>query len=220
MNIFDIIGPVMIGPSSSHTAGAARIGLFARKLLGEKAARAKITLYGSFAQTYKGHGTDRAIIGGLLGYGIDDPRLRYSYDLALKENLQYEFIIKEYAKGHPNSVKLEICSFNGRSLDIEGVSVGGGNIKINRIDNLEVEITGKYYTIVIEYMDKPGMVGSVTSLLGKNNVNIAEMRVYRASKGGKAIMVIETDDRADEELRIEMSGLKDILSVTGIEAMD
>lgn len=210
----------MIGPSSSHTAGAARIGLFARKLLGEKVKMAFITLYGSFAQTYKGHGTDKAVLGGLLGFGIDDVRIRESFAFAEKDGLEYEFQTSEDPADHPNTIKLKICSESGRKLDITAASIGGGNILINRIDNIDVEITGSYYTIVIEYTDKPGMIGVVTSLLGKNRVNIAEMRVYRTSKGGRAIMVIEIDDKADRELRLELSSLNGIYTVTGIDSID
>lgn len=200
MNVFNIIGPIMVGPSSSHTAGAARIGLIARRLLNEDLVKAKITLYGSFAQTYRGHGTDKAILAGLMEMDTDDERIRDSLILAKQAGIDYEFEIGIIKDEHPNTVLISIEGISGKIVTVLGSSIGGGNIVISRVNSLDVEFTGQYNTLIISHQDSPGAIASVTNLLACNNINIASMKVYRSSRGGDAIMVIETDQEIKQEL--------------------
>ena len=205
MDVFDIIGPVMVGPSSSHTAGAVRIGRMVRGILGEQPAEARITLHGSFARTYKGHGTDKALLGGLLGMLPDDERIRDSMELAHAVGMKYQVGTAVLKDAHPNTACITATGPSGKSVTVQGASVGGGNILITSIDGMDVGFTGEYYTLLISHKDTPGVVAAVTHLLALNEVNIANMKVYRSSRGGDAIMVIETDQeiRADVELQIE-----------------
>ncbi len=203
MNTFDIIGPVMVGPSSSHTAGAARIGKVARMILGEDVCDARIILHGSFAKTALGHGTDRAILGGLMGYEVDDARIRDSLALAAEAGLTFSFENANLGSVHPNTTRLDITGKSGKKASVVGSSVGGGNILITQVNGVEVSIGGDYYTLVITHTDLPGVISSVTNILACFNINIAFMRVYRSEKRGSAIMVIE----ADEEISDEIAGL-------------
>ncbi len=200
MNVFDIIGPVMVGPSSSHTAGASRIGKVARMLLGEDVSEAKISLHGSFAMTAMGHGTDKAILGGLMGYDVDDARIRDSLDLAQKAGLTYAFEKVNLGNVHPNTARLDIIGKSGKKASVVGSSIGGGNIVITQVNDVEVSIGGNYYTLVITHTDLPGVISSVTNLLACFNINIAFMRVYRSEKRGSAIMVIEADEEISDEI--------------------
>lgn len=214
MDLFDLIGPVMIGPSSSHTAGAARIGLTARMLLGEEAARAEIGLYGSFAKTYRGHGTDRALVGGLLGMAVDDPRLRDSLSLARERGLTVLFAPVSIRGAHPNTVRMTITGVTGRMLTLEAASVGGGNIEIRRLDGLNVDFTGKENTLIIHHTDAPGVIAAVTGVLAQVKLNIATMQVYRRRAGADAMMVLELDGAPEETLLDELRGLPEIQSAT------
>lgn len=200
MSVFNIIGPVMIGPSSSHTAGAVRIGAVARRLLGERPVAAVIKLHGSFAGTSKGHGTDRAIVGGLLGMDIADDRLRRSLEIAGAEGFSYTFSNVCLKNAHPNTAVIEVRGESGKSLTVAGASVGGGNIVIKQIEGLEVDFNGQYDTLVIQHRDTPGSVAAVTGALARDSINIAQMKVYRSDRGGFAIMVIETDQPLKKEL--------------------
>ncbi len=191
MNIFDIIGPVMIGPSSSHTAGAARIGKVAGKLLGSPVRKAEILLHGSFAKTYVGHGTDRAIIGGLLGFDPDDARLTDSFSIAESVGLEFEFKPADLGHVHPNTARLNLTSESGEQVCITASSVGGGVISIIRIDDAEVNFAADLPTTVIFNEDKAGVVAHVSGILATEGINIAFMRLFR--KNGHSIMVIETD---------------------------
>lgn len=217
MNVFDIIGPVMIGPSSSHTAGAARLGRITRMLLGEEPKHAHIYLHGSFARTYRGHGTDRAIIGGLLGFGPDDIRIRDSLELAKQAGLSYIFEPTDLGEVHPNTALIEVTSISGKRFSLLGSSVGGGNVVIHRIQNMEVEFTGNYYTLIIPHQDAPGVVANVTSLLSKKQINIAQMKVYRMRRGGEAMLIIETDEHIDNELVPQLEKLPHVTSVAIVE---
>lgn len=210
MDLFDLIGPVMIGPSSSHTAGAARIGLTAYYLLGEKVAQAVIGLHGSFAKTYRGHGTDRAIVGGLLGMHVDDVRLRESLEIAQTEGMDVQFEQVNLRGAHPNTVRLQITGVSGRKLTMEAASVGGGNIEIHAINGQQVQFTGKADTLIINHTDMPGMIAAVTTALAQRQVNIANMQVYRRKAGGDAMMVLELDGELNDEV------LDTIANVTGI----
>lgn len=199
MDLFDLIGPVMIGPSSSHTAGAARIGLTARMLIGEKIMRADIGLHGSFAKTYQGHGTDRAIIGGLLGMPVDDARLRDSLQIAREWGLAYFFHPINIRGAHPNTVRLSITGESGAMLTMEAASVGGGNIEVHQLDGLKVNFNGKENTMIIRHVDIQGAIANVTGIVAGHGLNIANMQGYRRVAGGDAMIVIELDGEPDGE---------------------
>lgn len=219
MNIFDIIGPVMIGPSSSHTAGAARIGRITRKLLGENPKHALIKLHGSFAKTYKGHGTDKAIIGGLLGFEVDDSRIRYSPDFAKENGLEFSIVPVDLGLVHPNTVMIELVGETGKKVKVLGASIGGGNILIKQVNGFDLEFTGQYNTLVVAHNDAPGAVATVSTTLAVNQINIASMKLYRAHKGGKAIMIIETDQNIDDKIVNSIKNMSMVIEVTAIEAM-
>lgn len=214
MNVFDIIGPVMVGPSSSHTAGAVRIGRIARMLLGEEPVAAVIKLHGSFAKTYKGHGTDKALIGGLMGFSVDDARLRVSMELADEAGFAYTFETGNLGPVHPNTAYIDVRGASGKTASIMGSSVGGGNIVITQVNGVDVEFTGQYYTLIICHNDAPGAVAAVTNVLAAVNINIAFMKVYRTLKGGKAMMVIETDQPIDDEVSVIIRRVPRVSSAT------
>lgn len=193
MNIFDIVGPVMVGPSSSHTAGAVKIGRVARKLLGEEVSEAEILFYGSFLATGKGHGTDKAIVAGLMGYASDDRRIPESLTEARKRGMQITYGKLELADAHPNTVKLILKGKTGRTLEILASSVGGGRIAVNEIDGMPATFGAELPTLVIHNEDKPGLVAHVTALLQDYSINIATMQLYRSGRGDQAVMVIECD---------------------------
>lgn len=198
--VFDIVGPVMIGPSSSHTAGAARLGLMARKILGGAPVRARIGLVGSFARTGKGHGTDKAIAGGLLGFRPDDERIRDALALAPEMGLQIAFETAERPDAHPNTALMDLERADGRTVHIEGASVGGGNILISRIGDYEVQLTGAYPALLTVHHDRPGVITAVTHILAEHALNVAFMRVSRQSRGERAMMILELDERPDQEI--------------------
>ena len=193
ISLLDIIGPVMIGPSSSHTAGACRIGLVARQLLGDPPRSAKVELHGSFARTGAGHGTDRAIAGGLLGLHPDDERLRESLDLARESGLDITFV-KTRLRGihHPNTARITLAG-GAAGVAVTGSSLGAGRIRITGIDGFPVEISGEYPTLVFVAHDEPGMIATASGILARGRDNIAALRVYRRRKGGDAIHVYELD---------------------------
>lgn len=199
MDLFDLIGPVMIGPSSSHTAGAARIGLTARMLLGEEITRAEVGLHGSFAKTYRGHGTDRALVGGLMGMHVDDERLRDSLSIARDAGISVHFQLVNIRSAHPNTVRLKVTGVSGKVLEIEAASVGGGNIEVHKIDGLGVNFTGKENTLIIRHTDVMGAIASITGTLAQHHVNIANMQAYRRQQGGDAMIVMELDGVPTQE---------------------
>lgn len=214
MDLFDLIGPVMIGPSSSHTAGAARIGLTTRMLLGEELVRADIGLHGSFAKTYRGHGTDRALVGGLMGMHVDDERLRDSLTIAREAGLIVHFQQINIRGAHPNTVRLTVTGASGRMLVIEAASVGGGNIEVHKIDGLGVNFTGKENTLIIRHTDVTGAIASITGTLARKNVNIANMQGYRRQQGGDAMIVMELDGVPDQESMDIIDSLPGVQGVT------
>jgi L-serine dehydratase len=214
MNVFDIIGPVMVGPSSSHTAGAARIGKVVRTLLGEEPVKAFIIFHGSFARTYRGHGTDRAVIGGLLGFETDDLRIRDSLNLAREAGLEYIIETGDLGEVHPNTVLIKVEGKSGKTITVVASSIGGGNIVVREIDGLQVDFTGESHTIIISHRDAPGAVASVTSLLAVYKINIGQMKVYRTRRGGDAIMVIETDQEPAGEVADKLEKLECVQKVT------
>lgn len=193
MNLFDIAGPVMVGPSSSHTAGAVKIGYVSRKLMAEPIVRAEILLYGSFLATGKGHGTRFAIVAGLLGMKPDDLRIPESFTVAKEQGMELVFGEADLAEGHPNSVLLRLSGVSGRNLEIVGQSTGGSVINIASIDGLSANFSGDRPTLIVHNLDQPGHVAEVTSMLSHKSVNIAAMQLYRANRGGDAVMVIECD---------------------------
>lgn len=213
MNVFDIIGPVMIGPSSSHTAGAARIGRIAYMLLGQPAKRAEILLHGSFAKTYKGHGTDKALIAGIMGMKPDDARLRSSFELAEQAGLSFEITTGHLEDAHPNTAQITLYGEDSQ-VSVQGASVGGGNILINRINGMAVEISGQFTTLIVLHRDAPGTIAHVTELLGSNGINIANFRLARKQKGGTAVMTIEIDGDAGKELNRQVAALENVLGST------
>ena len=212
MDLFDLIGPVMIGPSSSHTAGAARIGLTARMLLGEDVARAEIAFHGSFAKTWRGHGTDRAIVGGLMGMQVDDPRIRDSLVLSRQAGMALIFSTVNIRNAHPNTVRLIITGKSGRMLKLEAASVGGGLIEITRLDGMNVDFTGKENTLIIHHTDAPGMIAKVSTCLASHGLNIATMQVYRRKAGADAMMVLEMDSAPDNNVLAQLRDLADVQS--------
>ena len=220
MNIFDILGPVMVGPSSSHTAGAVRIGYTARTLLGERPVNAVIGLSGSFAATGSGRGTDRALIAGLLGMKPDDMRIPDSFELADQEGLAFSFENIRLSGAHPNTAVLRVEGENGRSTKIQASSLGGGRIMIDKLDDTDVHCTGACPTLIIRNQDSPGMVSEVTGILSEENVNIATLQLYRDKRGGLAVMVIETDQPVSQEtvsVLEQMQGIERITYISGEE---
>ena len=198
MDLFELIGPVMVGPSSSHTAGAARIGLTARMLLGERVTYADVRFHGSFAKTYHGHGTDRAIVGGLMGMAVDDLRLRDSLEIAKEQGLTVDFRPVTIRGAHPNTVRLDLTGVTGRRLTMEAASVGGGEIEITRLDGLRVGFSGMENTLIVHHTDMPGVIARVTGAIAKLGINIAGMQVFRREAGAEAIMVLELDSALED----------------------
>lgn len=214
MNVFDILGPVMIGPSSSHTAGAARIGLITRSLLGSPAVKAQIVLHGSFAKTYKGHGTDRAIVAGILGMKTDDVCLRLSLETAREQGLSVTITTRELEGAHPNTAEITLTDKTGKTVSLRGCSIGGGNILITRINGMEVSLTGQYTSLIVLHRDAPGTIASVTDIMAQHGVNICNFRLARQTKGGQAIMTIELDGEFGPELNEEIQKLPNVFSST------
>lgn len=217
MELFDIIGPVMVGPSSSHTAGAVRIGYIASRLLGEKPKEAKILLYGSFLDTGKGHGTDKALVAGLLGMKPDDGNIANSLEIAGREHIQIEFGEARLTEAHPNTAELILVGVNGNTIDVVGESVGGGKINIAKIDGIDTNFSGERPTLIVHNLDQPGHVSEVTSMLSHKSVNIASMQLYRSYRGGKAVMVIECDQEIPQDGINWLSKIEGVLKVTYFE---
>ena len=199
MNIFDIVGPVMVGPSSSHTAGAVRIGFVSRKLLGEPVKSVQLLLYGSFLATGKGHGTDRALVAGLLGMLPDDERVPFAFEEAQKAGMEFVFGEANLKEAHPNSVVLKMVGESGRALEVIAASLGGGRMKICKIDGMEANFCAEYPTLIVRNLDQPGCVATVTTLLSMLGINIATLQLYRDSRGGDAVMVVECDREVPRE---------------------
>lgn len=198
MNVFDILGPVMIGPSSSHTAGAARIGMITRALLGKPPVKAQILLHGSFAKTYKGHGTDKAIIAGILGMKTDDERIRFSPEVAAQEGLTVEIITGELEGAHPNTAEITLTDRDDRQVSLRGSSIGGGNIEITRVNGMEVSLTGQHTTLIVLHRDAPGTIAAVTEIMAEHSVNICNFRLSRKTKGGQAVMTMELNEKINK----------------------
>ena len=200
-SVFEIVGPVMIGPSSSHTAGAAKIAYLAQKMIGGKLKRADFTLYGSFSETYHGHGTDRALLGGIQGFTADDTRIRSSFEIADAAGLQYSFTPDfDETEIYPNTVDIRMENDAGRVLSVRGESVGGGKVRITRINDVTVDFTGEYSAVIVIHRDRPGLVAHISKCLCDRNVNIAFMRLFREAKGSTAYSIVESDGLLPEGL--------------------
>lgn len=213
-SVFDIIGPVMVGPSSSHTAGAARIGKVVHDIFGEKPDKITIDLYESFAKTYRGHGTDMAIVGGLLGMEPDDTRLSDSLKIAYEDGIKVAFVPKSDKVDHPNTTKITMIK-GKHKLSITGISIGGGNIQISEINGLKISLSMGVPTYITVHQDVPGMITEVTDIFTKRKINIGTMTVTRESKGEQAIMIIEVDDTKNQkEIMEELRSLDNMLNVT------
>ena len=217
MELFDLIGPVMVGPSSSHTAGAVRIGYTAGKILGERPVQAEIILHGSFAATGRGHGTDRALIAGLLGMCPDDERIPDSFEIAWQSGLDFSFEFRELRSAHPNTARIHLTGVSGKELDMTAASVGGGRIEVRELQGMPMCFTADKPTLLISNTDQPGSISEVSRLLAEKHINIATFHVNRSSRGGRAIMVIECDAPVPPETVKAMADIPGILSAAFIE---
>ncbi len=215
MNIFDIIGPVMVGPSSSHTAGAAKIGKIAHKLMAEKIVSAEILFHGSFEATGKGHGTDRAVLAGLLGMDCDDERIPDAFRIAQEEGLVYTFgSIDLGENAHPNSVRMYLTGESGKKLEVVAASVGGGRIEMKEIDGLKTVFSGNYPTLIVENDDHPGVVAGVLQVISSYHINVATVQLDRDSRGGHAVTVAECDQEIPSAALDAVAKMEGILKVT------
>ncbi|MCC8026486.1 MAG: L-serine ammonia-lyase, iron-sulfur-dependent subunit beta [Clostridium sp.] len=217
MNVFDILGPVMIGPSSSHTAGAARIGRITLALLGSPAVKADILLHGSFAKTYKGHGTDKALIAGIMGMSTDDGRIRRALELAREQGLEVTITEGEIDGAHPNTARVTLTDARGRTVSLLASSIGGGNILVTEVNGMGVSITGQYTTLIVLHRDAPGTIAAVTEVMADAGVNICNFRLSRQQRGGQAVMTIEIDGSFGPELNETIKTLPNIFSSTMLQ---
>lgn len=214
--MFEVIGPVMIGPSSSHTAGAVRLGRLARAVFGETPATATITLHGSFATTGRGHGTDLALIAGLLGFAPDDERVRTADEEARAAGMGVTFEEADLGEVHPNTARIRMSDVDGRVVTVQGSSIGGAEVILTVIDDFDVAVTGKLPVLVVEHNDRPGVIASVSAILAAHGVNIASMEVSRERRGARALMVIETDQPVAPEA---IAVVESADAVTGVRAV-
>jgi L-serine dehydratase len=217
LDIFEILGPVMVGPSSSHTAGAVRIGNMARTLMDGKVRRARILLHGSFAETGQGHGTDRALVAGLLGMRPDDLGIPGSFAAAREQGLEFTFGTVQLREAHPNTAVLELEDGQGGKLKLQASSVGGGRIRVDKLDDIDVDFTGDSNTLIVHSLDVSGKLAEVTAELSQRGINIANMRLCRSRRGGAVLMVIETDQTVPPEVRRFLETLSGVSGVTYYE---
>ena len=205
ISVFDVLGPNMIGPSSSHTAGAAVIARLAHKLIAPPLKKVDFTLYGSFAKTYRGHGTDRALLGGIMGFATDDLCIRDSFRIAQERGLEFTFTPNETEiEVHPNTVDIRMENAAGQVMTVRGESLGGGKVRIVRINGVKVDFTGEYSAVIAIHQDKPGVVAHITKVLSDRGVNLAFMRLFRESKGHTAYSIIESDGHLPEGITEEL----------------
>ena len=205
ISVFDVLGPNMIGPSSSHTAGAAKIAYLAQKMITGPLIQVDFTLYGSFARTYRGHGTDRALLGGLMGFTTDDMRIRNSFEIAENKGIAFTFQPdEEETDVHPNTVDIHMVNKAGQEMTVRGESLGGGKVRISRINKVQVDFTGEYSAVIVIQKDRPGVVAHITKVLSDRNVNIAFMRLFREGKGNVAYTIVESDGHLPENIREEL----------------
>lgn len=217
-NLFDIISPVMVGPSSSHTAGAVRLGLLAKNIYNNSFNKVIFKLYNSYAHTGKGHGTQKGLLAGVLGLSVEDRRIRNIFNLDISKNIEYEYQYADNFKRHPNAVDITFCG--NINMILEGESVGAGEIVIRKINDFNVKLTGKYNTILLVYKDIPGMISQVSSILQYNNVNIAFLNCDRNAKGEQASMVIGIDGEINQNILENIKEIPDVYFVSYIEKLD
>ena len=215
-NIFDILGPVMVGPSSSHTAGAARIGLIARQLFGRQPEKATIYLHGSFAATGKGHGTDKALVAGLLGMKPDDLRIPDSFEIAKEWGMDFTIEPKDLRDAHPNTAQI-LMEAGEKKMTIQAFSIGGGRIRVKKLDGIDVNFSGESNTLIVRNVDQPGRITEVAAALSKESINIATMQVFRDKRGGIAVMVVETDQIVPKSAIEGLESKEGIIRVTFLD---
>ena len=214
-SIFDLIGPIMVGPSSSHTAGAARLARLARNIFGKTPERCTISLYGSFAGTYLGHGTHFALAAGLMGWAPDDERIPHSLRSAGNLGFEYEFIPMppDDIERHPNTVALLMQDGQGRQINVVGASLGGGVVTISEIDGFKVHLDGSQHTVLVRHQDRIGIIAQITQVFALNSINISTMSVARTAKGASALMTFETDQMVGDGVRLELAALRSVDSI-------
>ncbi|AZK49114.1 L-serine ammonia-lyase, iron-sulfur-dependent subunit beta [Paenibacillus lentus] len=211
-SVFDIIGPVMIGPSSSHTAGAARIGRIARQLFGRTPRQAHIEFCGSFAQTYQGHGTDVAIVGGMMNFDTHDPRIKDALKIAEDIGLQVRITTIDLQGEHPNTAWLTLKDEAG-TMKVKGISVGGGKVALLEVDGFAMNLSGDAWTTLVFHRDHFGMIALVAKVLADHRINIARMEMSRKAKGQDALLLIETDQIVDGFVGTQIAGLTNVAQV-------
>lgn len=212
-SVFDIIGPTMVGPSSSHTAGAVRIGLVARDLFGKMPEQVDIYLYGSFMETYKGHGTDVALIGGLLGFDTDDDRIEHCFEIAQEKGMKYTFIEMSEERDHPNTAVINMRD-GEKEISVEGVSIGGGKIEIVAINGFKLNISGNYPILLVFHQDTFGTIGRVANIIGNHEINVGSMQVARKDKGDQALMTCELDEDISADIIEEIKAVNGVVTVS------
>ncbi|MBS7528038.1 L-serine ammonia-lyase, iron-sulfur-dependent subunit beta [Fusibacter paucivorans] len=215
--LFDIIGPIMIGPSSSHTAGACRIGYTLHHIIKAPLKSVDFTLYGSFAKTYVGHGTDLALLGGILGFKPDDKRIVNAKEIARDSGLSFSFKPSSDETRHPNTVKINVITEDGKPWEAIGESIGGGKMQLIQINGIDIQFTGAYNTLITHHQDTPGMLAQITAVISKHAINIANMKLYRESRGLKAIGIIEMDEDIPKSAIEQLSVIDGVSYVTLIE---
>lgn len=214
ISVFDVVGPNMIGPSSSHTAGAAIIGQLAGKIIAPPLKKVDFTLYGSFAETYRGHGTDRALLGGVMGFSADDTRIRDSFQIARERGLAFSFTADETETDvHPNTVDIRMENAAGQVMSVRGESLGGGKVRIVRINGVAVDFTGEYSAVIVTQRDQPGVVAHITRVISDLGANIAFLRLFRDAKGQTAYTIVESDSRLPEDIPDALRENHNILDV-------
>lgn len=216
--LFDIISPVMIGPSSSHTAGAVRLGLLAKNIYKNKPEKVIFRLYNSYAHTGKGYGTEKGLLAGVLGLGVDDRRIKDIFNSELAKTVDYEFEYYDNFKYHPNAVDI---LFDGKNkMTVSGDSIGAGEVVIRKINEFNVKLTGKYNTLILVYKDKPGMISTVTSLIQSKNINIASLNCDRSAKGQEASMIISVDGHLDAGVVESVENIAEVYFVSYVEKLE
>lgn len=220
VSLFDVIGPVMVGPSSSHTAGAARLGNIARRLCYTQPRRAEFYLHGSFARTYQGHGTGKALVGGMLGFSPSDERIRDSFKLAVLAGMEYAFFQEDLGDVHPNTVRIVSFLPDGSRCEMTGSSTGGGKVLVTNVNGMKVKFTGQYPTLITRHQDQPGIVAQVTTILSQHQINIAFLEVFRQSRGSDASMIIETDQPVHPDIVKELNSIDAMKEVLLVDCTD
>ncbi len=219
ISLFDIIGPVMIGPSSSHTAGACKIGYMAAQVFGEPVSSAEFHMHGSFYKTLKGHGTDRALLAGIMGFLPDDIRIQDAFNIADERGIGYAFSEADLGEVHPNSVEIVMTGKSGRTETVTGSSIGGGSILISKIDDTDVELDGDYATLITSHNDKPGVIAHVSAVLAEHHINIAFMKVFRQVRGETASLIVQMDEAVGADVLEAIKKIDDISDVKFISSI-